>query len=246
MKHPALVGLVLVGLVGAAAASPVIGQSVIYRYDSTHSYAATVAYIESDGSADLTVYSWATTAFGFGPSSFFGLPATWAVGVVEGTSDNRWSVNSSIGVGATGPTGATGSVGATGSTGSTGAVGPGALVTSSSTPTLALNGSAVQFDTSHDTEYTASVKIATTLSLSGGSAGHVDLVCDASTTPTTIVETVSSESTGTLTIGLNLASSNTLVLRYRVPAAHRCKLTTTNDTGTPTITIVRQVLQTLG
>lgn len=243
MKHLALAGLVLVGLVGAAAASPVVGQSVIYRYDSTHSYAATVAFLESDGSADLTVYSWATTAFGFGPSSFFSLPATWAVGVVEGSGDNRWSVNPNIGLGATG---ATGPAGAAGSTGSTGATGSGALVTSSSTPTLALNGSAVQFDSTHDTEYVASVKISTTLSLSGGSAGHVDLVCDASTTPTTIVETVSSESTGTLTIGLNLASSNTLVLRYRVPAAHRCKLTTTNDTGTPTITIVRQVLQTLG
>jgi hypothetical protein len=74
----------------------------------------------------------------------------------------------------------------------------------------------------------------------------VDLVCDATTTPTTIVETVQSESTGTLTVGLNLQSSNTLVLHWRVPAAHRCKLTTTNDTGTPTYSIARQVLQTLG
>ncbi len=237
MKHLALACLVLLGLAGVAAASPVVGQSVIYRYDSTHSYAATVAHVESDGGADLILYSWINTAFGFGPSSYYSLPTTWAASVVEGSGDNRWSVNPDIGLGETGPTGATGSVGATG---------PGALVTASSTPTLALNGSAVQFDASHDTEYVASVKIATTLSLSGGAAGHVDLVCDASATPTTIVETVSGESTGTLTVGLNLVTSATQVLRYRVPAGHRCKLTTTNDTGTPTITIVRQVLQTLG
>ena len=71
-------------------------------------------------------------------------------------------------------------------------------------------------------------------------------MCDASTTPTTIVETVQSESTGTLTVGLNLQSSNTLVLRWRVPAGHRCKLQSTNDTGTLTYSITRQSLQTLG
>lgn len=237
MKHVAFVGLVLIGLVGVAAASPVTGQSVIYRYDSTHSFAAVVARANVDDSADLVVLNCCTYSFGFGPNSLAAAPATYMAAVVEGSTDNRWSANPDIGLGATGPAG---------STGSTGATGPGALVTATSTPSLALNGSVVQFDATHDTEYAVSVKIATTLSLTGGAAGHVDLMCDASTTPTTIVETVSNESTGTLTIGLNLVTSSTQVLRYRVPAAHRCKLTTTNDTGTPTITIVRQVLQTLG
>lgn len=148
--------------------------------------------------------------------------------------------------GATGATGATGPTGAAGATGPTGPAGPGSLVVSQSTPTLTLNGSAVQFSTTADTEYSISVKIGTTLSLTGGAAGTVDLLCDATATPSTIVQTISSESTGALTIGLNLVASNTMVMRWRVPVSGRCRLVTTNNTGTPTFTIVRQVLQTLG
>lgn len=90
------------------------------------------------------------------------------------------------------------------------------------------------------------MKISNVLSVTGGAAGHVDLVCDSSSSPTTIVETVSAELTGTLAIGLNLTASTTQVLRWRVPAAHYCKLSTTNDTGTPTYSVIRQVAQTLG
>jgi hypothetical protein len=148
--------------------------------------------------------------------------------------------------GSTGSQGPAGATGATGSTGATGATGPGAVVVGQSTPTLTIGGSAVQFSTTADTIYTASIKIITTLSLSGGAAGHVDLQCDASATPTTSVVTVQSESTGTLTIGLNLQSSNTMQVQWRVPAGHRCRMVSTNDTGTPTYSVVRQVLQTLG
>lgn len=90
------------------------------------------------------------------------------------------------------------------------------------------------------------VKITTGLTLTGGAAGHVDFVCDASSTPTTAQATVSLENTGTLTIGLATQTSATLQLSYRVPAGHYYKLTTTNDTGTPTYAIVRQVEQVLG
>ncbi len=232
----------------ASATTPVAGQSVIYRYDSTHSYVAIVVFVVGAGEADLVILNAASLGytFNFGPSSRYDWPATYLADVTEGSGDNRWQVNPNIGLGATGPAGSTGATGATGSTGSIGATGPGALVTGSSTPTLTLNGSAVQFDTAHDTEYMANVKIITTLSLTGGTAGHVDLVCDASNPPTTTVETASVENTGTLTVGLALQTSNSMVLRWRVPAGQRCKLTTTNDTGTPTFSIVRQSLQTLG
>lgn len=226
-----------------AAATPVAGQSVIYRYDSTHSYAAVVAKANGDGTADLVVLNCCTYSFGFGLSSRYDWPVTYMQGVTEGSTDNRWAVNPDIGLGATGPTGATG---ATGAAGSTGPAGPGSLVVSSSTPTLSIGGSAVQFSTTADTIYTVSVKITTTLTLSGGAAGHVDLLCDSSATPSTIVATVQGESTGTLTVGLNLQASNTLVMHWRVPVSHRCRLTSTNDTGTPTYSITRQVLQTLG
>jgi len=240
----------IVALTGLASASGVVGQSVLYRYDSSHIYPAILTHDNGDGSWYLVCLDpdGNGTSFAMGPNSQWAY-ATIAVAALEddsGTSDNRWYQNPDIGVGATGPQGPTGPTGATGSQGPTGAMGPGSVVISTSTPTLSLNGAAAQFDASHDTEYTASVKIITTLSLSGGAAGHVDLLCDATTTPSTIVETIQSESTGTLTVGLNLQSSNTLVMHWRVKAADRCRLTTTNDTGTPTYSITRQVLQTLG
>lgn len=252
--------IVLLALVGTAAATPVIGQSVIYRYNSSNSYSSVVAGDNGDGSFNLVVFTFGTPNYVMpvGLNSQQALAAVYVTGAAEGNGDGQFHVNPNIGLGATGPqgatgaqgpigtTGSTGTTGATGSTGPQGAIGPGALVTSSSTPSLTLNGSAVQFDATHDVEYTAVVKITTTLTLTAGMAGHVDLVCDSATNPTTVVQTVSNENTGTLTIGLALQTSNTLILRFRVPAAHRCKLVTGNDTGTPTFSLVRQGLQTLG
>lgn len=218
-----LVILILLSPALASATTPAVGQSVLYRYDSTHSYVATVSAIEGDGSADLVVYTFGS-AFVFGLSSQYAFATTYVGGVVEGTTDNRWAVNPSIGLGATGPAGA------------------GSVVTSTSTASLlTLNGSATACDATHDCEYAASVKITTTLSLTGGSAGHVDLICGGVT-----VETVSGENTGTLTIGLALQTSATQLLAHRIPAGVTCRLATTNDTGTPTYTLVRQVAQPLG
>lgn len=214
----------LVALPVAAAAAPVPGQVVTY-HDTSADFTAIVSQVNGDGSASLVLldpdgYStwWPSSV----AANFEAADATTqVVGAAQGSSTGQWSV-----VSANVPS-------------------AGQLVSSTSTPSLTLNGSAAQFDASHDTEYTVTVKIATTLSLTGGAAGHVDLLCDSTTTPSTVVETVSSESTGTVVVGVALTSSNTLVMRYRVPAAQRCRLTTTNDTGTPTFTLVRQVLQTL-
>lgn len=267
MKVLMVVVTLLVTLTPDAVADPAIGQPVMYRYDSTHIHPAVITKDNGDGSWNLVVFSKGAENFVFGPSAQWAYGTISVFGVTEGSTDNRWAVNPNVGAqgpsgatgaqgpqgvtglqgvtGSQGPAGSTGATGGTGATGSTGATGPGALISGSSTPTMTLNGAAVQFSTSVDTEYTASVKITTTLSLSGGAAGHVDLLCDSSSTPSTIVQTIQSESTGTLTIGLNLQSSNTLVMRVRVPVAHRCRLATTNDTGTPTYSIVRQVLQTM-
>lgn len=264
--------LVIIGLAGTAqATTPVLGESVVYRLDSTHSYVGIISFLHGDGTQTITILR-SDGDYIAGPNSQYAF-ATMAVRTIEGSGDNRWQVNPDIGLGATGPqgavgpagptgatgatgasgatgpqgvTGATGPTGSTGATGPTGAAGPGSFVVGQSTPTLSIGGAASQFSTTADTLYTASIKITTTLSLSGGSAGHVDLVCDTATNPTTVVATVQSESTGTLTVGLNLQSSNTLLLQWRVPSSHRCKLQSTNDTGTPTYSIVRQLLQTLG
>lgn len=265
--------LILAALGTKAWAVPVAGQSVIYRYDSTHSYAAVVTKVEGDGTADLVIFSWVDTAFSWGPSSLYSAPVTFLWGVTEGSGDNRWAVNPNIGLGATGPTGATGSsgptgptgatgstgatgaqgiqgasgpTGSTGSTGATGATGPGALVASVSSPTLTIGGSAVQFDATHDVQYTATVSIGSSITLTTGAAGHVDLLCDNTGTPAIIVDTVGSGVTGTVVVGVTLSVPTTGTVRWRVPAGQRCRLTSTADAGVPTITLVRQFEQTLG
>lgn len=97
-----------------------------------------------------------------------------------------------------------------------------------------------------DVLLTYSVRIQTGLTLAAGAAGRVDLMCDNNTTPTTVVATVQQGSTGTLTIGLNLQSSNTLVIHYRAMRNENCRMVTTNETGTATFTLVAQVEQPVG
>lgn len=250
MRTPILIVLAALTAIAPppADAAPVVGQSVLYRYDSTHIYPAVVTADLGSGSATLVVLDTDgfATDFPTGASSQLSYATITLVGVIEdatGAMNHSWRVNPSIGLGEQGPQGP---AGPTGPQGAQGPAGPGSLVTSTSIPTLALNGPAVQLSATNDTEYTATVRIANTLTLTGGSAGHVDLVCDASSSPTTVVETVGAENTGTLTIGLALTQSSTAVLRWRSPAGHYCRLTTTNDTGTPIYTLVRQYLQTLG
>lgn len=204
--------LVLI-LSATAAAAPTKGQLVLYRYDSTHVYAAVVTKVVSGNTVNLVAWSHVDAAWGDGNSA--DVPTIPYASVAMGACDDCWSAIA------------------------------GQSIESTSTPSLTLNGSAVQLSTDHDVEYTATVKIANTLTLTGGSAGHVDLVCDASASPSTAVETVSAESTGSVVIGISLVTSSTGVLRWRVRAGDYCKLTTTNDAGTPSYTLIRQVAQTL-
>jgi len=243
----------IVAFTGFASASGVVGQSVLYRYDSSHIYPAILTHDNGDGSWYLVCLDpdGNGTNFAMGPNSQWAYASIAVIAFEDdsGTGDNRWYPNPAIGLGATGPQGPTGAQGSTGATGATGATGPagqGAFVTSTVTPTLAMNGSAVQLDATHDTEYTASISIGMTLSLSGGQAGHVDFVCDSSSTPTTIVATVGDSNTGTVVVGVSLTRTPIMELHYRAHAGDFCKITSTNDTGTPTYSIIRQVLQVLG
>lgn len=231
---PILSAIVILSLSASALAStPVVGQSVIYRKDSTHHYAAIVTGVWEDGTADLVMFNTYLLgySFGFGWSSRYDWPATYLEGVTEGTTDNRWAINPNVDL-----------QGATGATGSTGATGPGALVTGSGTTSFALNGSSIQLDSTHDSELTMSTSISLPLSVLAGATGTIHLLCDSSPTPTTEVETLQRGNTG----GLLTTDTATLALRFRVRAADYCKLTTTNDVGSPTFAIVRQSKQTLG
>lgn len=220
MKKLLLLALLLLVIAPATAlaSTPVLGQIVTYKYDGNHSYPAIVTSTDlGDGSQALLVLDidGNSTEWPFGPGSQGAFATIQVLGVIEGTGDNRWSVNTSLG-----------------------------KVTATATPAFSLNGSAIQSDTTRDVELIFTVKISALQNNDGGQAGHIDLKCDSSATPTTIVETAQLANTGSVAVALTI--SNTFVLRYRVPAGHYCKLVTGDDTGTPTYTLVRQVKQTLG
>lgn len=216
-----LIALALLLAPAAALAGGTVGQAVIYRHNSTHYYPGILAHDNGDGSWSVICFDTDSYSVGFpfGTNSqqYYATIQIDAFQDETDSTDNRWRINTAV-----------------------------SRVTGTGTPSLALNGSAVQLDADHDTEYVLSVKITTAITISGGAAGHVDLVCDSSATPSAIVETVSGELTGTVVVGVSVTRSTTEVMRYRVPAGHYCKLTTTNDTGTPTYSIVRQVSQTMG
>lgn len=181
------------------------------------------------------VGQWAESTAGTGPAGPTGATGpTGPAGAAGSTGPG----------GPTGATGATGSTGAAGATGSTGATGAGALVTSTGTPSFAIGGAAIQLDATHDTQVSLSLSVAATLSLTGGAQATGHLFCDASSSPTFEVITQPGGNTGTLTVGLSLTQTTGILLVYRVPAGHFCKVTVTNDSGSPTVTLIRQVRQT--
>lgn len=105
-----------------------------------------------------------------------------------------------------------------------------------SNPSLAINTSR-QPSTTRDVMVNASVDITTTLSLSGGTAGKVELKYADDSGFTTNVKTTQSftnSNTGTLTLGLNTSQIGTAAVSGIIPAGKYYRLVTTNVTGTPT------------
>lgn len=254
-------------------ATPYVGEPVIFRLDSTHSYTATITAVNHDNVVNLVAFSRVDPGgWPNGPAS--DVPALVYTNVDQGANqDYHWVDNPNLAItgpqgptgpagptgatgaqgvqgsqgiqGATGATGAQGPKGDTGDTGVQGTAGPGSNISSSSTASLTLNGSAVQFDLTHDTMYYVTVSIAGSVSLSGGFDGLVSLLCDNNTTPSTFAAAVGNAAGGTLVVGLNLAQSNVLSMSVRVAAANRCRLTTTSAVGSPTYGIIGQRVQVL-
>lgn len=115
-----------------------------------------------------------------------------------------------------------------------------------SNPSLAVNTSR-QPSTIRDVMVNASVDVTTTLSLSGGSAGKVELKYADDSAFTTNVKTLqgyTNSNTGTLTIGLNTSQIGSASLTGLVPAGKYYRLVTTNVTGTPTYgtPVIQEVL----
>lgn len=216
--------------------TPLRGMPVLYQMTTGNFHAAMVAGNISGTTCDLVIFSHGSDWEDGGDPSY---AIRTYFSKTEGTTAGTWQVNPA----GLGPQGVQGPTGATGATGSTGATGPGALVTSTAFQSTTFTGtpptsSARQVSTTKDVIVTASFKIDTTLSLTGGSAGTVRLLADASNPPTTEIARVASSSTGTLTVGLNLATSNTLILTGRLRPSDFYRFVGVNDTGTPTMTLV--------
>lgn len=228
--------ILLLLVTGTVHADPVVGESVIFRYDSTHIYPAVITRVLHDNVVNLVALTAMYSVWYSGGYDGSLVPAM-AFGSVDmaANTDYRWIVNPDVPV--EGPVGATGA---------TGTAGPGSNISGLSTPTLALNGSSVQFDSTHDTIYTAVVEVSGTISLAGGFDGLVSLLCDANSTPTTFMAGAGAVASGTVVVGLSLVSGGYYTVGpTRVKAADRCRLTTTNAVGTPSYSIITQKLQTL-
>lgn len=220
------------GLFSTVIADPVVGQNVIYRYDSSHEYDAVVSKVISSTEANIVIFTHGDTAWwNTTPASITTMYLNSVTHESPGNLDNRWRENPNVDL--VGPAGATGATGASSS------------VAGISTPTLVLNGSSVQFSTTNETLYTVAVSISGAVTLTGGFDGVVSLLCDATATPSTVVAVAGNSSTGTVVVGVALTTGSVYMMSWRVPVSHRCRLTTTNNTGTPSYGINTQRLQAL-
>lgn len=250
----------------AAFATPYVGQNVVFRYDSTHSYPAIITQVNHDNVCNIAVFSRMDINTWIDGHDSVTVPVQVFRNIdMEASTDYRWVAIPEL-VGPTGPEGPTGSTGAqgvqgaqgiqgstggtgatgpTGSTGSQGPSGPGSNVSGVSTPALTVGGSAVQFNTTHDTEYYLTVDVSGSITLTGGFDGRVNILCDSSSTPTTFIAALGTKGSGSLVIGVSLGQGNYLFGHIRVATGDYCRLTSTTVTGSPTFTIIGQRLQVL-
>ena len=210
MRYLLILALLVVASV--VHADPFVGQSVVFKEDSTHSYLGVVVDVIDSDEVDLVLFGHDT--LWYAQSVVYttgGTPVLYLDDITRGSGNGQWLENPAAG----------------------------SLITTTSTPSLTLNGSGVQFSTTRDAELSMSVSFSLPLSLAAGATGTVHLLCDSGSTPTTEVETLSRGNTG----GLLTTDTSTLLLHYRVHAADYCRVTTTQDVGSPTFSIVRQRLQ---
>lgn len=141
--------------------------------------------------------------------------------------------------GATGSAGTPGSAGATGATGATGPAGAGFGTITQSSPTRVL-GTPFQPSASAPTLVCYSARIVSSLTLSGGQAGRMELLSDVANPPTTIRCRVAGGATGTGVVGLTVTDTAEGGLCYLIPVAHFVLLRSVNETSTPTYSLTTQ------
>lgn len=113
------------------------------------------------------------------------------------------------------------------------------LAVTPSTPSRSL-GTAFQPSSTAVVSAHYSVQIDSTLTVTGGAAGRIELLSDGSNPPTTIRASVPGGLTGTAVLGLSVTATAGGELSYDVPAGDYVLLRSVTVSGTPTYTITHQ------
>lgn len=113
-----------------------------------------------------------------------------------------------------------------------------------STPSRSL-GAAFQPSATRATMGYYSARIVSTITLSGGQAGRVDLLSDSANPPTTVRARCAGGVTGTVVVGISVSDTVECPMSYLVPAGHFVLLQDVDESGTPTQTITTQAEQVL-
>lgn len=108
-----------------------------------------------------------------------------------------------------------------------------------STPTRAI-GTAFQPSTTRPVLVSYSARVASTLNVSGGASGRIELRCDASNPPTTVRKRVAGGLTGTVVAGIAVTDIAEGDMSVLVPPGHYVLLQSVNEIGTPTYSLLAQ------
>lgn len=117
-------------------------------------------------------------------------------------------------------------------------------VVSTSTSTRAL-ATAFQPSVLRPTMGYYSARIVSTITLSGGEAGRIELLSDSANPPTTVRGRCAGGATGTVVLGLSLNDTAECQLSYLVPAGDYVLLRSVTESGTPAYSLTAQAEQTL-
>lgn len=204
---------------------PSIGENVLYQSSTGRYRWATIVGNIDGNTADLCVFSdgdeWENMAISDNV-------AYMRYAKEMGTGVDQWQTNPA----GTGPTGPQGPAGA----------GFGTITLN--TPSRSL-GTAFQPSTTRPSLVSYSGRVVSSLSISGGQSGRIELRSDSSNPPTTVRARVAGGITGTAVVGVAMSDTVEAPITYLVPAGHWVLLQSVNETGTPTYSLGAQVEQVL-
>lgn len=108
------------------------------------------------------------------------------------------------------------------------------------TPSRTLNSASFQVDTNFATFVSYSIRIQDTVTVTGGSQGMVQLLVSSTSPATESRSRGRNGLTGTVIIGVAVNGDGTYSVSSWVPAGWYVKISTSNVSGTPTITLEDQ------